>query len=160
MDDQALEQEYDKLASYPETVDYYNLLALPRDPAPTDAQIRSAYRTLTLSFHPDKQPPHLRDAARRQFERIKTAYETLINPKKRVVYDMMGEEGVKAEWSVERTMGKGAIAEQQQVGVQAMDTDQFRRWFLMTMKKRERKVLENMVQNHVGLTAQNSDSSC
>ena len=127
-------------------IDYYSLLALGREPPPTDAQIRSAYRTLTLSFHPDKQPPNLRVAASRQYDKIRIAYETLIDPKKRVVYDMLGEEGVRAEWGPGGAMRRRGAAEKQEVGVKAMDTEAFRRWFLMMMRRRERKMLEDMVQ--------------
>ncbi|PGH12416.1 hypothetical protein AJ80_06723 [Polytolypa hystricis UAMH7299] len=136
---------YDQLSSHTDDIDYYSLLALPRDPPPTDAQIRAAYRTLTLSFHPDKQPPHLRETATKQFDRIRTAYETLVDPKKRVVYDMLGEEGVKAEWRARGAMGMGGEAEKLEVGVKAMDQKQFRSWFLGVMKKRERKLLDDMV---------------
>lgn len=148
LDDELLEQEYDKLDSYVESIDFYDLLALPRDPPPTDSQISSAYRSLTLSFHPDKQPPHLRDAATAQFDRIKTAYETLIDPRKRVVYDLLGEDGVKAEWGAG---GSIRHAEKHEVGVKTMDREQFRRWFLIKMKKQELKAVEDMVQSHVGL---------
>lgn len=150
-DDELLEQEYDRLQSYSETVDFYDLLALPRDPPPTDSQISSAYRSLTLSLHPDKQPPHLRDAATAQFDRIKTAYETLTDPRKRVVYDLLGEDGVKAEWSAGGPMRR---AEMHEVGLKTMDTEQFRRWFLITMKKRELKAVEEMVEGHVSLSFQ------
>lgn len=143
------DREYDRAMDYPEEVDYYSLLAIPRDPPPTDAQIRAAFRTLTLSFHPDKQPAELRDAATKQYRRIQTAYETLLDPKKRVVYNMMGEEGVREEWGTGGAMGLQGEAEKQQVGVKTMDADQFRRWFLMTMKKRERKALEHMVNAKV-----------
>ncbi|KAK2777785.1 hypothetical protein FQN52_000988 [Onygenales sp. PD_12] len=145
-DDQFLESDYVQLRDYPENLDYYSLLALPRDPPPTDAQIRSAYRTLTLSFHPDKQPADLQSAATEQYDRIRTAYETLIDPRKRAVYDMLGEDGVRAEWGLGGVMAKGGAAERQQVGVKTMDAGQFRRWFLITMKRRERKVINELVQ--------------
>ncbi|WEW56160.1 hypothetical protein PRK78_001595 [Emydomyces testavorans] len=146
-DSSLLEEEYDRIVTYPHDVDYYSLLALSRDPPPTDAQIRSAYRTLTLSFHPDKQPPHLRDVAAKYYDRIQQAYDTLIDPKKRVVYDMLGEEGVKAEWRVGGAFGRGGEAERNQIGIKAMDVNQFRRWFLRTMKLRELKLVEQMVQS-------------
>lgn len=148
-DDDVFGLEYDKLMDYPEEIDFYSLLALPRNPPPTEAQIRSAYHALTLSFHPDKQAPELRDAANKHYNRIRTAYETLLDPKKRAVYDMLGEEGVRAEWCAGGAMGPRGEAEQQQVGVKAMDVAQFRRWFLKTMKNRERKALEQMVQAKV-----------
>ncbi|PYH87975.1 chaperone J-domain-containing protein, partial [Aspergillus ellipticus CBS 707.79] len=78
--------------------DYYTLLNLPHHPPPTTQQIRSAYRALTLSFHPDKQPAHLSDAARHHFGRIQEAYETLVDERKRVVYDLLGREGVAEEF--------------------------------------------------------------
>ncbi|KAJ9258022.1 hypothetical protein DTO207G8_1799 [Paecilomyces variotii] len=139
--------DYDRLMEYPDDVDYYSLLGLSRTPPPTDADIRSAYRSLTLSFHPDKQPAHLREAAKQQFEKIREAYDTLIDPKKRTVYDLLGAEGVRREWSAGGAMGKGGVAEQQQVGVKALSPEEFRRWFLDTMKARERKVLDSLVQS-------------
>ncbi|GAD93563.1 DnaJ domain protein [Paecilomyces variotii No. 5] len=139
--------DYDRLMEYPDDVDYYSLLGLSRTPPPSDVDIRSAYRSLTLSFHPDKQPAHLREAAKQQFEKIREAYETLIDPKKRTVYDLLGAEGVRREWSAGGAMGKGGAAEQQQVGVKALGPEEFRRWFLDTMKARERKVLDSLVQS-------------
>ncbi|KAL2000808.1 hypothetical protein VTN02DRAFT_2596 [Thermoascus thermophilus] len=141
------EADYSQLMEYPEDVDYYSLLGLSRSPPPSEADIRSAYRTLTLSFHPDKQPSHLREAAERHFERIREAYDTLIDPKKRTVYDLLGAEGVKREWSAGGAMGRGGAAERQQVGVKAMAPEEFRRWFLDTMKTRERQVVNSLVQS-------------
>ncbi|KAI5285965.1 hypothetical protein KEM54_000169, partial [Ascosphaera aggregata] len=86
------------LDDYSESSDYYALLNLARNPPPSDAQIRAAFRTLTLSFHPDKQPPELRDAAAQHYDKLRIAYETLSDPRRRVVYDMLGEEGVREEW--------------------------------------------------------------
>jgi DnaJ family protein C protein 11 len=147
-------ETYSLLTSYPTEADYYALLGLARDPPPSDASIRSAYRTLTLSFHPDKQPAELQEAAKRQFAQIQDAYETLIDPKKRVVYDALGAEGVRREWGKGGAMGQGGEAEEQrkQVGVSAMKPEEFRRWFFQTMKQRERAVVEEMVRSKVGLS--------
>ncbi|KAL4918479.1 hypothetical protein BDW62DRAFT_65665 [Aspergillus aurantiobrunneus] len=144
-------ETYSLLVSYPEETDYYALLGLPRDSPPTESAIRSAYRTLTLSFHPDKQPLELQDAAKQQFERIREAYETLVDPKKRVVYDLLGVEGVRREWGTGGAMGRGGDAEKQQkqkqVGVKAMEPEEFRRWFFETMKRREREALNSFVRS-------------
>ncbi|KAF3479548.1 DnaJ domain-containing protein [Arthroderma uncinatum] len=148
-DDDSIAREYDMLSSYTDTTDYYSLLALSRDPPPTDAAIRSAYRALMLSFHPDKQPSHMQEAARSHFGKIQLAYETLIDPKKRVVYDMLGEEGVNEEWSYRGLLGKAGEAERMEVGVKAMDEAQFRRWFVKKMKDKEHSVLEDLVQSKV-----------
>ncbi|GAQ43796.1 DnaJ domain protein [Aspergillus niger] len=93
-------KDQDEASSPPEELDYYAILNLPRSPPPTEAQIRSAYRTLTLSFHPDKQPAELADSARRHFDRIQEAYDTLVDPKKRAVYDELGVQGMKQEWVI------------------------------------------------------------
>ncbi|CAI7570586.1 unnamed protein product [Penicillium pancosmium] len=153
-DDDGLDGDYSMVADadYPNTVDYYALLGLSSHPPPTDAEIRSAYRNLTLSFHPDKQPPHLREAARRHFNQIQEAYDVLIDSQKRTVYDMMGAEGVKREWGHFGAMGLHGEAANQDVGVKTMSSDQFRRWFLKTMKKRERKAVESLVESHGTLT--------
>lgn len=148
-EDDALDGEYSMIDDYPEELDYFALLGLPSHPTPSDAEIRSAYRTLTLSFHPDKQPPHLREAAQRHFTRIQEAYDTLSDPKKRAVYDILGAEGVRREWGRYGAMGAGGEAQRQQVGVRAMMPDEFRRWFLKTMKARERKAVESLVESHV-----------
>jgi curved DNA-binding protein CbpA len=48
------------------------------------AQIRKQYRSLSLQYHPDKNPGA--DAAH-IFQEIATAYEVLSNPEKRAAYD-------------------------------------------------------------------------
>ncbi|KAJ5350966.1 hypothetical protein N7541_008693 [Penicillium brevicompactum] len=150
VEDDGLEGDY-SMVDYPET-DYYLLLGLSRKPPPTDAEIRSAYRSLSLSFHPDKQPSHLRHAAESQFRHIQDAYDTLIDPKKRVVYDISGAEGVRQEWGQLGAMGIGGEAQKQDVGVKTMSPDEFRRWFLKTMKKRERQAIESLVSSRGGIT--------
>ncbi|KAI5278323.1 hypothetical protein KEM54_004687 [Ascosphaera aggregata] len=60
---------------------------------------------------------------------------------------MLGEEGVREEWGVGGSMGRSGEAERtgMAVGVRAMDESQFRKWFLATMRKRERKALNELV---------------
>ncbi|KAE8310565.1 hypothetical protein BDV41DRAFT_566473 [Aspergillus transmontanensis] len=149
------EPDYSTLLSYPEETDYYALLGLSRTPPPSDAEIRSAYKNLTLSFHPDKQPGEWQEIARRHFERIREAYDTLIDYRKRTVYDLLGVEGVQAEWGPGGSMGRGGEAERERrVGVRARSPEEFRRWFLEAMKRRERKAVNSMVQSrfNVGYT--------
>ncbi|KAK2763085.1 hypothetical protein FQN54_009719 [Arachnomyces sp. PD_36] len=151
MDD--LDADYDRLMSYSDSVDYYSLLGLPRNPPPTDAQLRSAYRSLSLSFYPDKHPGHLSEVATQQYDKIREAYETLIDDKKRVVYDLLGQDGIRQEWGVGGAMRpEGAASQSQEVGIRAMTTEEFRRWFLNTMRSRERKELEGMVQGRGSIT--------
>ncbi|KAJ5176871.1 uncharacterized protein N7482_002748 [Penicillium canariense] len=152
LDDDGLDGEFGTNTEYPDQVDYYSLLGLAQKPPPTDAEIRSAYRNLSLMFHPDKQPPHLQESAEQHFTRIQIAYDTLIDPKKRVVYDLLGAEGVANEWRVGGAMGRGGEAERLQVGVKAMTPEEFRRWFTKTMKKRERKAVEELVNSRGSIT--------
>ncbi|KAJ5708908.1 hypothetical protein N7493_010242 [Penicillium malachiteum] len=161
VEDDALDANYSMIADdYPDELDYYALLGLSQKPPPTETEIRSAYRNLSLSFHPDKQPPHLREAAQNQFTLIQEAYHTLIDPQKRIVYDMLGAEGVKQEWGHKGAMGTAGEAQTQEVGVKTMSPDEFRQWFLKIMKKRERKAVQSLVESSgtitLGVNAQNT----
>ncbi|ODN92819.1 hypothetical protein L198_05615 [Cryptococcus wingfieldii CBS 7118] len=94
--------------------DYYALLNLPKD-AP-DSAIRDRYRSLATTWHPDRQrSDSARLAAHTQFTEIQRAYEVLIDPMKRTVYDMFGEEGLKTSW---------------EVGPRVKTTEEMRKWFM------------------------------
>ncbi|MGI4850378.1 MAG: DNAJC11 domain-containing protein [Janthinobacterium lividum] len=140
-------------------VDFYSVLGLPRDPPPTTAQIRAAYHRMSLAFHPDKHPQYLKAAAERQFTRLQKAYETLIEPRKRVVYDLEGEEGIQNEYKMGGAMGKGGEAEKQ-IGVKTMNAEEFKKWFLAVLKQRERDAIDELVGSSgtykVNLTATNA----
>lgn len=61
----------------------------------TEAQIKKAYRKLSLKYHPDKQK-HENDAEK-MFHKIARAYEVLSDSDKRQIYDLEGFEGLKRE---------------------------------------------------------------
>lgn len=63
-------------------VNYYTLLGIPRDSTPEE--IRAAYRELARKLHPDTNPDIQAGEA---FLAIQKAYEVLIDPSQRVVYD-------------------------------------------------------------------------
>lgn len=68
--------------------DYYQTLGIPK--GSNEEEIKKAYRRMALRFHPDKN----KDAnAEEKFKEIAEAYEVLSDPKKRLVYDQLGEEG-------------------------------------------------------------------
>jgi len=71
-------------------VDYYKVLSLTRKA--TAAEIKKAFRKLSLKYHPDKNPSP--DAAGK-FSEISVAYDTLSDPEKRKAYDRGGEDAVK-----------------------------------------------------------------
>lgn len=70
--------------------DYYKILGLSK--GATDEEIKKAYRKLALKYHPDKNKT---PGAEERFKEVAEAYEVLSDKKKRDVYDMHGEEGLK-----------------------------------------------------------------
>ncbi|KAJ3201775.1 hypothetical protein HDU82_007884 [Entophlyctis luteolus] len=79
--------------------DLYAVLNLERDAS--DEDIRNAYRRLSMIFHPDKHhSPADKEAAQRQFQAIKRAYDVLSNPNHRHIYNAYGHEGLRTSWDV------------------------------------------------------------
>ena len=72
---------------------YYNILNIKKDA--TEKQIKSGYRKKALKFHPDKAPVDKKEEYESHFKEISEAYNVLRDPKKRKIYDAMGEEGIK-----------------------------------------------------------------
>uniref|UniRef100_A0A8C4Z8I5 DnaJ heat shock protein family (Hsp40) member B5 n=1 Tax=Gadus morhua TaxID=8049 RepID=A0A8C4Z8I5_GADMO len=70
--------------------DYYQTLGIPK--ASNEEEIKKAYRRMALRFHPDKN----KEAnAEDKFKEVAEAYEVLSDPKKRAVYDQLGEEDAR-----------------------------------------------------------------
>ena len=75
--------------------DYYKTLGIPKGSNEDD--IKKAYRRMALRFHPDKNT----DAnAEDKFKEVAEAYEVLSDPKKRVIYDQLGEEGERLDFKM------------------------------------------------------------
>lgn len=68
--------------------DYYKTLGVPRDA--DERAIRSAYRKLARTHHPDVNPGDT--AAEERFKEINEAHEVLTDSAKRKLYDRYGEE--------------------------------------------------------------------
>jgi hypothetical protein len=70
--------------------DFYSVLGVSRNSS--KSEIKSAYRKLARSFHPDvnKDP-----GAEQKFKDISNAYEVLSDDEKRAIYDKYGEAGLK-----------------------------------------------------------------
>jgi molecular chaperone DnaJ len=66
--------------------DYYEVLGVRRDASQAD--LKRAFRSLALRYHPDRNPDDL-DAERR-FKEVVEAYETLSEPETRKRYDRLG----------------------------------------------------------------------
>lgn len=70
-------------------IDYFGLLGLPSSPEPTDDEVRTAWRSFALAFHPDRRrdaPEDVRAAATRIFQRGVEAYGVLSNASVRARY--------------------------------------------------------------------------
>lgn len=72
--------------------DYYKILSVPR--TASAAEIKKAYRKLSLKYHPDKNPAP--DAAEK-FAELSVAYDVLSDPEKREIYNRGGEDAVKQQ---------------------------------------------------------------
>ena len=72
--------------------DYYKLLGVKRNAS--KAEIRRAFKKLSLKYHPDKNKDNP-EKAKAKFVKIANAYEVLSDDKLRKIYDEHGEEGVK-----------------------------------------------------------------
>lgn len=51
---------------------------------------------MAIKYHPDKNTDDP-ETAKKKFQKIANAYETLMDPEKRRAYDMGGEEAVRNE---------------------------------------------------------------
>ncbi|MEO0072950.1 MAG: molecular chaperone DnaJ [candidate division WOR-3 bacterium] len=76
--------------------DYYEILGVSRNA--TTEEIKSAYRRLAKQYHPDMNPQNKKEAEEK-FKELSEAYEVLVDPEKRKLYDMYGHEGVSSRFS-------------------------------------------------------------
>jgi curved DNA-binding protein len=79
--------------------DYYQMLGVPR--GASAEEIRKAYRTLAMQYHPDRNPND--KPAEERFKEINEAYQVLGDAKKRSHYDRLGS--AYSNW--ERGGGRG-----------------------------------------------------
>ena len=63
--------------------DYYYFLGIPQNASAED--IKKAYRKLSLKYHPDKNENDVYFSDR--FKEVREAYETLIHPQRKKIYD-------------------------------------------------------------------------
>jgi curved DNA-binding protein len=70
--------------------DYYQILGVPRNA--TEEQIKKAYRSLAMQYHPDRNPGK-EQWANEKFKEINEAFGVLGDPEKRRQYDRFGTTG-------------------------------------------------------------------
>ncbi|KAJ3449508.1 DNAj [Anaeramoeba flamelloides] len=66
-------------------MNHYDLLGVPI--TATSKQIKTAYKRLALTNHPDKVPKEKQNEAVTKFKKLNKAYQTLTNPNSRYEYD-------------------------------------------------------------------------
>lgn len=72
--------------------DYYEILGVTK--TSTEVEIKRAYRTLAVQYHPDKNPDN--PEAEEKFKECAEAYAVLSDQQKRAAYDRFGHQGVGA----------------------------------------------------------------
>ncbi|MBD3341172.1 MAG: DnaJ domain-containing protein, partial [Candidatus Lokiarchaeota archaeon] len=69
-----------------EKKDYYKILGVDEDAS--EEEIKSAFKKLARRYHPDLNQDD--PSAHSKFIKLREAYETLIDPDKRKIYDSIG----------------------------------------------------------------------
>ncbi|KRX04412.1 Thioredoxin-like fold [Pseudocohnilembus persalinus] len=73
-------------------LDYYKLFGVKKNAS--EKEIRKAFKKLSIKYHPDKNQENAEEA-QSKFAEIANAYEVLMDPEQRKIYDQFGEQGIK-----------------------------------------------------------------
>src|SRR3989338_6664286 len=79
--------------------DYYEILGAAKNATPQE--IKKAYRSLALKYHPDRVPEAEKKEAEHKFKEMSEAYGVLSDPKKRQMYDQYGHSGIDQQYTSE-----------------------------------------------------------
>lgn len=77
--------------------EYYDILGVTKT-ASAD-EIKKAYKSLALKWHPDRNPDNTKEATEK-FKEISEAYSILSDPDKRKLYDLKGKNGINNPFDV------------------------------------------------------------
>lgn len=76
----------------PTTRDYYEILSVEK--TASGDEIKRAYRRMAMKHHPDRNPGDA--AAEVRFKECAEAYEVLVDPERRTIYDKYGHAGLRS----------------------------------------------------------------
>lgn len=79
--------------------DYYEILGVAKNATPQ--QIKKAYRSLALKYHPDRVATEKKKEAEERFKEISEAYAVLSDAQKRQMYDQYGHAGIDQRYTAE-----------------------------------------------------------
>ena len=110
--------------------DPYAMLGVPRT-AEKDAIVK-AYRLLARQWHPDKHRGECEANAEAMFKHIADAYEVLMDPTKRDVFDRLGEEGLVRLRDGDPTVHKDYLSDDEILRRSHKDVDESWQQWLVT----------------------------
>ena len=101
-----------------ENIDYYKILGVSKDS--TEIEIKKEYKKKAKILHPDKNKTDSKKEADRKFQELNDAYNVLIDPKKRNMYDKYGTIGLNNNFIKTR---KGTMSQEMEDLLRKMSMD-------------------------------------